>query len=100
MKLDRLVGDRFKEKPADCVIDSHALMLRGGYMKAVASGIYSSYTPLTRIMRKIEDIIRDEMDALAGRRCAFPVCCRLALAESADTRCVGSELARFSDRER
>ena len=33
MKLDKMVGDRFKEKPTDCVIDSHALMMRGGYMK-------------------------------------------------------------------
>ena len=33
MKLDKLVGERFKEKPSDCVIDSHALMLRGGYMR-------------------------------------------------------------------
>lgn len=30
MKLDKLVGERFKEKPSDCVIESHALMMRGG----------------------------------------------------------------------
>lgn len=54
MKLEKLVGDRFKERPADCVVDSHALMVRGGYMKYVANGIYSSYTPLKRITRKIE----------------------------------------------
>ena len=53
MKLEKLVGDRFKERPADCVVDSHALMVRGGYMKYVANGIYSSYTPLKRITRKI-----------------------------------------------
>ena len=67
MKLDRLVGDRFKEKPADCVIDSHSLMLRGGYMKFVASGIFSQYMPLKRICRKIEQIIREEMDAIDGQ---------------------------------
>ena len=33
MKLDKLVGERFKEKPSDCVIESHALMMRGGYMR-------------------------------------------------------------------
>ena len=42
MKLSKLVGDRFKERPSDCVIDSHALMVRGGYMKYVANGIYES----------------------------------------------------------
>ena len=46
MKLEKLVGERFKERPSDCVIDSHALMLRGGSMKYVAHGIYSSYQPL------------------------------------------------------
>ena len=56
MKLSKLIGDRFKERPADCVIDSHALMIRGGYIKYVANGIYSSYLPLRRTMHKIEQI--------------------------------------------
>ena len=73
MKLDKLVGERFKEKPSDCVIDSHALMLRGGYMKNVANGIYSQYMPLRRITKKIEDIIRDEMDKIGGQEVLFPV---------------------------
>ena len=72
MKLDKLVGERFKEKPSDCVIDSHALMLRGGYMKNVANGIYSQYMPLRRITKKIEDIIRDEMDKIGGQEVLFP----------------------------
>ena len=42
MKLSKLVGDRFKERPAGCLIDSHALMVRGGYIKNVANGIYSA----------------------------------------------------------
>ena len=71
MKLDKLVGDRFKEKPSDCVIDSHALMLRGGYMKYVANGIFSSYMPLRRITRKIEQIIREEMEAIDGQEVQF-----------------------------
>ena len=67
MKLDKLVGERFREKPADCIVDSHALMVRGGYMKGVANGIFSSYTPLKRVTRKIEQIIREEMDAIDGQ---------------------------------
>lgn len=46
MKLEKLIGERFRERPADCVIDSHALMVKGGYMKYMANGIYSSYLPL------------------------------------------------------
>jgi len=53
MKLEKLVGERFKERPSDCIIDSHALMVRGAYIKYVANGIYSSYTPLKRITKKI-----------------------------------------------
>ena len=41
MKLDKLCGERFKEWPSDCVVDSHALMIRGAYMKPVANGIFS-----------------------------------------------------------
>ena len=99
MKLEKLVGDRFKERPSECVIDSHALMLRGGYMKGVASGIYSSYMPLRRITHKIEQIIREEMDAIDGQEVQFPVVLPASLwEESGRYESVGSELMRFSDR--
>ena len=49
MKVSKLVGSRFKERPADCVIDSHALMVRGGYMKYVGNGIFSEFPTLRRI---------------------------------------------------
>ena len=54
MKVSKLVGLRFKEKPADCVIDSHALMVRGGYIKYVGNGIYSEFPTLKKITSKIE----------------------------------------------
>lgn len=99
MKLDKLVGDRFKERPADCVIDSHALMVRGGYMKYVANGIYSQYAPLKRICKKIEQIIREEMDAIDGQEVQFPVALPASLwEESGRYESVGSELLRFRDR--
>lgn len=52
MKVANLVGSRFKEKPSDCVIDSHALMVRGGYMKYVGNGIYSEFPTLRRVTSK------------------------------------------------
>ena len=73
MKLEKLVGERFKERPADCVIDSHAIMVKGGYIKYMANGIYSSYLPLRRIVRKIEQILREEMDKIDGQEVQFPV---------------------------
>ncbi len=99
MKLSKLVGDRFKETPSDCVVASHALMLRGGYMKYVANGIYSSLPPLKRITKKIEEIIREEMDALDGQEVSFPVVLPASLwEESGRYTSVGSELLRFTDR--
>ena len=99
MKLVNLIGERFKEKPADCVVDSHALMLRGGYMKYVSSGIYSQNVPLRRICRKIEQIIREEMDNIGGQEVLFPVVLPASLwEESGRFQSVGSELVRFKDR--
>ena len=73
MKLKNLVSQRFKERPADCVIDSHALMIRGGYMKKVGNGIFSEYPTLRRVTAKIEKIIREEMDKIDGQEVLFPV---------------------------
>lgn len=99
MKLEKLVGERFKERPSDCAIDSHALMVRGGYIKNMASGIFSLYTPLKRVTRKIEQIIREEMDAIGGQEVLFPVAMPASLwEESGRYASVGSELVRFSDR--
>lgn len=99
MKLDKLVGDRFKERPADCITDSHAFMVRGGYIKYVANGIYSSYLPLKRITKKIEQILREEMDKIDGQEVQFPVVMPASLwQESGRYESIGNELLRFKDR--
>ena len=99
MKLEKLVGERFRERPSDCVVDSHAFMVRGGYLKYVANGIFSSYMPLKRVMRKIEQILREEMDAIDGQEVQFPVVMPASLwQESGRYESIGKELARFNDR--
>ena len=99
MKLEKLVGERFKEKPSDCTVESHALMVRGGYMKYVANGIFSSYMPLKRITRKIEQIMREEMDKIDGQEVQFPVVMPASMwEESGRYNSIGKELVRFSDR--
>ncbi len=99
MKLEKLVGERFKERPSDCTVDSHALMIRGGYIKYVANGIFSSYMPLKRITRKIEQIIREEMDRIDGQEVQFPVVMPATLwQESGRYESIGKEMARFKDR--
>lgn len=99
MKLKNLVGQRFKERPADCVIDSHALMVRGGYMKYVGNGIFSEFPILNRVTRKIENIIREEMNDIDGQEVLFPVVMPAELwQESGRYDSIGSELVRFQDR--
>ena len=99
MKVANLIGQRFKERPADCVIDSHALMVRGGYMKNVGNGIFSEFPILKRITAKIENIIREEMDAIDGQEVLFPVVLPADLwDESGRYESVGNELLRFTDR--
>ena len=99
MKLEKLVGERFKERPADCVIDSHAIMVKGGYIKYMANGIYSSYLPLRRIVRKIEQILREEMDKIDGQEVQFPVVMPASLwDDSGRYDSIGDELLRFTDR--
>lgn len=99
MRVKKMLGERFKEAPKDCSIESHALMMRGGYMKYMANGIYSLYTPAKRITRKIEQIIREEMDAIDGQEVMFPVVMPASLwEESGRYYSIGSEMARFKDR--
>ena len=99
MKIRNLVGQRFKERPADCVIDSHAFMIRGGYMKSVGNGIFSEYAVLRKITSKIENIIREEMNAIDGQEVLFPVVMPAELwQESGRYDSIGSELVRFADR--
>ena len=99
MKLKNLVSQRFKERPADCLIDSHALMIRGGYMKYVANGIYSELPALRRVTSKIEAIIREEMDAIDGQEVLLPVVMPAELwQESGRYDSIANELVRFEDR--
>jgi len=99
MKFEKLIGERFKEKPADAIIQSHALMMRGGYMKQITSGIFSQTPVLRRITHKIEQIIREEMDAIDGQETLFPVVMPATLwQESGRYDSIGNELIRFKDR--
>ena len=99
MKVSNLVTKRFKETPADCQIASQALMVRGGYIKNVGNGIYT-LSPITkRITKKVEAIMREEMDAIDGQEVLFPVTMPATLwEESGRYTSIGSEMLRFTDR--
>ena len=99
MLVRELLGKRYKETPKDCVIASHSLMMKGGYMKYMSAGSYSLFMPAKRITHKIEDIIRKEMDSIGGQEVLFPVVMPATLwEESGRYTSIGSEMARFTDR--
>lgn len=99
MLLSKLFGKRIKEVPADATLPSHIFLLRGGYIKCLSSGIYSFLTPAVRIKRKIENIIREEMDSIGGQEVSLPVVLPSTLWErSGRFSSVGSELLRLKDR--
>ena len=99
MRMSQLVGKRFKERPTEASLESHAFLLRGGYARQVAGGIYSLLPAGLRVVRKIERIIREEMDRVGGQEVLMPVVLPRELwEESGRYDSVGSELVRFADR--
>ena len=73
MRISGLFGKTQREVPAEADTVSHQLLLKAGMIYQVAAGIYS-YLPLAwRALRKIENIIRDEMDAAGGQELMMPV---------------------------
>ncbi|MDD4680708.1 MAG: proline--tRNA ligase, partial [Clostridia bacterium] len=99
MLLSKLLGERYKEKPADAFLTSHIFMLRGGYIRQVSNGIFSLLPPALKTVQKIEKIIREEMDGIDGQEVLFPVVLPAELwQESGRFESVGSELLRFKDR--
>ncbi len=99
MKVNKMLGERMKTVSDDCIIESQKLMTRGGYIKNVSNGIYSLFTPTQRISKKIQNILREEMDRIDGQEVLFPVVMPAALwEESGRYSSIGSEMARFTDR--
>jgi prolyl-tRNA synthetase len=72
MRLSKLFGKTLRNAPADAESDNHKLMLRAGLAQQLAAGIYSYLPTGWRVMRKIEDIIREEMDRAGGQEVVMP----------------------------
>ncbi len=72
LRMSTLFLRTLREDPADAEVPSHRVLLRAGYIRRAAPGIYS-WLPLgLRVLRRIEGIIRDEMDAIGGQELLFP----------------------------
>jgi prolyl-tRNA synthetase len=99
MRMSSLVGRTLKEVPKDAQTASHVFLLRGGYARQVSTGIYSLLPLGKRITRKIERLLRDEMDRIDGQEVLMPVVLPRELwEESGRYESVGPELLRMKDR--
>lgn len=99
MRASQLLIATMKETPADAEIVSHRLMLRSGMIRKLASGLYS-WLPLgLRVLRKVENIVRSEMDASGAQEILMPVVQPAELwQESGRWEQYGPELLRMVDR--
>lgn len=99
MRLSKLFGRTLREVPAGAEMVSHQLLLRAGFIRPLAPGIFS-YLPLGwRTLRKIEHILREEMDRIGGQEVHLPLVSPAELWQRTGLReDVGPELARSRDR--
>ena len=99
MRLSKAFMKTYKEAPKEAEVISHKLMLRASMIKRLASGVYS-YLPLgNRVLRKVENIVREEMDKSGAQEVHLPVLQPADLwKESGRWLAYGPELMRFKDR--
>ncbi len=98
MKLSHLFGETLREAPADAEFTSHQLLVRAGYIRQLGTGIFS-YLPLARrVMDKIENIMREEMNAIGGQEMTMPVVHPAEIwQETGRWYQIGSEMGRMKD---
>lgn len=99
MRMTQLFSQTLREAPGDTDIASHQLLLRAGFIRPLAAGIFS-YLPLgRRAMTRIEAIIREEMDAIGGQEITMPVVHPADIwQETGRWYQIGPEMGRFQDR--
>ena len=99
MRVTHLFGETLREAPADVDVVSHQFLLRAGYVRQLAAGIFS-YLPLAhRAMKKIEQILREEMDAIGGQEVTMPVVHPAEpWQQTGRWQAIDESLARFKDR--
>jgi prolyl-tRNA synthetase len=99
MRASRYLIATLKETPADAVVISHQLMLRAGFIRKLASGLYTWLPMGLRTLRKVENIVRDEMDRSGAQEVMMPVVQPAELwQESKRWEQYGAELLRIKDR--
>ncbi len=100
MKMSKLFVQTLREFPSDAEVMSHKLLVRAGYIRRLSSGIYNYLPLMWRTLRKVETIVREEMDAAGAQELLMPFVQPEELwQESGRWEVYGKELMRLQDRQ-
>jgi prolyl-tRNA synthetase len=72
MRLSQMLFVTLREDPAEAEIPSHKLLLRAGYIRRIGSGVYAYLPLMWRVLKKVTQIVREEMDATGAQECLLP----------------------------
>ncbi len=72
MRLSQMLFITLREDPAEAEIPSHKLLLRAGYIRRIGSGIYAYLPLMWRVLQKVSQIVREEMNATGAQECLLP----------------------------
>ena len=72
MRLSQMLFVTLREDPAEAEIPSHKLLLRAGYIRRIASGVYAYMPLMWRVLQKVSQIVREEMNAAGAQECLLP----------------------------
>jgi prolyl-tRNA synthetase len=99
MRLSNLFFTTLRDDPSEAEMPSHRLLLRAGYVRQLGSGIYSLLPLGFRVSQRVEQVIREELNAIGGQEMEMPVVHPADLwRESGRYDAIGPEMARFKDR--
>src|SRR6478736_3123389 len=99
MRFSRLLVPTLREPPAEAEVVSHIYLIRGGYIRKLAAGIYSLLPLGLRVVQKIERIVREELNAAGCQEVLLPMVHPAELwIESERWKKYGPELLRIKDR--
>ena len=99
MRMSKLFVQTLREFPSDAEVISHKLLVRAGYIRKLANGIYNYLPLMWRVLKKVENIVREEMDAAGAQELLMPFVQPAELwQESGRWDVYGKELMRLKDR--
>jgi prolyl-tRNA synthetase len=99
MKMSMLFSQTLREAPTDAEMPSHKLLVRAGFIRQLAAGIYTAMPLAKRSLTKIEDIMRVEINAIGGQEMTMPVVHPAEVWQETERWYqIGSEMGRFKDK--